>query len=121
MTLNQYMPGLDIDSRDIDRAHRLPGQNNRVIARFMRLGQGSIRDHLMMRRLELHVRDLFVNESNEAGEPDLPASSISQSGDACLHCVLAWWKCVIQRETARHRDQILPTSAARPGVDVLER
>ena len=62
-TLNRCMPGLDLNVRDIDRAHRLPGPNNRVIVRFVRSGHGSIRDTVMSRRLELRGRDLFVNES----------------------------------------------------------
>ena len=62
-TLNRCMPGLSIDASDIDRAHRLPGPNNRVIVRFVRSGQDSVRDHVMARRLELRGRDLYVNES----------------------------------------------------------
>ena len=62
-TLNRCMPGLNIAVNDIDRAHRLPGPNNRVIVRFVRSGQGSVRDEVMARRLELRGRDLFVNES----------------------------------------------------------
>ena len=62
-TLNRCMPGLGIDASDIDRAHRLPGPNNRVIVRFVRSGQDSVRDHVMARRLELRGRDLYVNES----------------------------------------------------------
>ena len=49
---------------DIDRAHRLPGPNNRVIIRFVRSGAGSVREQLMTRRMELRGRgDLFINES----------------------------------------------------------
>ena len=62
-TLNQCMSGLNITTGDIDRAHRLPGPNNRVIVRFIRSGEGSVRDQIMARRLELRGRDLFVNES----------------------------------------------------------
>ena len=62
-TLNQCMPGLNLDASDIDRAHRLPGPNNRVIVRFVRSGQDSIRDQVMTRRLELRGRDLYINES----------------------------------------------------------
>ena len=62
-TLNRCMPGPGIDTRDIDRVHRLPGPNNREIVCFVRLGQGSIQDQVIMRRLELRGRDLFVNES----------------------------------------------------------
>ena len=62
-TLNQCMPGLNLNASDIDRAHRLPGPNNRVIVRFVRSGEGSIRDMVMSRRLELRGKDLFVNES----------------------------------------------------------
>lgn len=62
-TLNSCLPGLDLITSDIDRAHRLPGPNNRVIVRFVRSGQGSAREQVMSRRLELRGRDLFVNES----------------------------------------------------------
>ena len=64
-TLNRCMPGLSMDVRDIDRAHRLPGPgpNNRVIVRFVCSGQDSVRDRVMARRLELRGRDLFINES----------------------------------------------------------
>ncbi|KAF0299577.1 hypothetical protein FJT64_000062 [Amphibalanus amphitrite] len=62
-TLNQCMPGLSMNLKDIDRAHRLPGPNNRVIVRFVQSGQGSVRDVVMSRRLELRGRDLFINES----------------------------------------------------------
>ena len=61
--LNRFMPGLDITASDIDCAHRLPGPNQRVIVRFVRSGEGSVRDRLMARRLELRGRELFVNES----------------------------------------------------------
>ena len=62
-TLNRCMPGLDMTASDIDRAHRLPGPNNRVIVRFVRSGQDSVRDRAMTRRLELRGRDLYINES----------------------------------------------------------
>ena len=63
-TLNRCMPGLGLVSEDIDRAHRLPGPNNRVIVRFVRSGQGSVREQVWTRRLELRRgKDLFINES----------------------------------------------------------
>ncbi|KAF0298595.1 hypothetical protein FJT64_004048 [Amphibalanus amphitrite] len=62
-TLNQCMPGLNLAESDIDRAHRLPGPNHRVIVRFVRSGQGSVRDAVMARRLELRGKDLYINES----------------------------------------------------------
>ena len=62
-TLNRCMPGLNLGDSDIDRAHRLPGPNNRVIVRFVRSGQNSVRDAVMSRRLELRGKELFVNES----------------------------------------------------------
>ena len=62
-TLNRCMDGLNMNDMDIDRAHRLPGANNRVIVRFVRSGAGSIRDQVMWRRLELKGKDLYVNES----------------------------------------------------------
>ena len=61
--LNRSMPGLNIIEEDIDRAHRLPGPNNRVIVRFVRSGQGSVRDKVWSRRLELRGKELFINES----------------------------------------------------------
>ena len=62
--LQSRFQGLSISSSDIDRAHRLPGPNNRVIVRFVRSGSGSVRDQLMSRRMELWGRnDLFINES----------------------------------------------------------
>ena len=45
-TLNQCMPGLNMSEMDIDRAHRLPGANHRVIVRFVRSGDGSVRDQV---------------------------------------------------------------------------
>ncbi|KAF0297227.1 hypothetical protein FJT64_005301 [Amphibalanus amphitrite] len=62
-TLNKNMPGLNLAESDIDRAHRLPGPNNRVIVRFVRSGEGSVRDRVMSRRLELRGKELFVSES----------------------------------------------------------
>ena len=62
-TLNRCMPGINIVEQDIDRAHRLPGANHRVIVRFVRSGQDSVRDRVMGRRLELRGKELFVNES----------------------------------------------------------
>ena len=62
-TLNRNMLGLNLAVSDIDRAHRLPGPNNRVIVRFVRSGEGSVRDQVMSRRLELRGKDLFVGES----------------------------------------------------------
>ncbi|KAF0302330.1 hypothetical protein FJT64_025580 [Amphibalanus amphitrite] len=62
-TLNQCMPGLNLVNGDIDRAHRLPGPNHRVIVRFVRSGQGSVRDAVMARRLELRGKELYINES----------------------------------------------------------
>ena len=58
------LPDINMRDEDIDRAHRLPGPNNRIIVRFVRSGPNSIRDQLMSRRLELrHCNDLFINES----------------------------------------------------------
>ena len=58
------LPGLDIEERDIDRAHRLPGPHNKVIVKFVRSGMGSVRDWLMARRMDLKgCNDLYVNES----------------------------------------------------------
>ena len=62
-TLNQSMPGLNMSELDIDRAHRLPGANHRVIVRFVRSGDGSVRDQVFWRRLSLRGQQLFINES----------------------------------------------------------
>ena len=62
-TLNRCLPGLDMVEADVDRAHRLPGANNRVIVRFVRSGQDSVRDRVMSRRLELRGKELYINES----------------------------------------------------------
>ena len=62
-TLNKCMPGINLNASDIDRAHRLPGPNHKVIVRFVRSGRGSVRDEVITRRLELRGRDLYVNES----------------------------------------------------------
>ena len=62
-TLNRSFPGLGVSTSDIDRAHRLPGTGNRVIIRFTRSGEGSIRDIVMSRRLELRGKELYVSES----------------------------------------------------------
>lgn len=51
--IRERFGGLDISVADIDRAHRLPGPNHRVIVRFTRSGLGSVRDQLMSRRMEL--------------------------------------------------------------------
>lgn len=62
-TLNQSMPGLNMSEMDIDRAHRLPGANHRVIVRFVRSGDGSVRDRVFWRRLSLRGQQLYINES----------------------------------------------------------
>ena len=46
-TLNRCLPGLALTDSDIDRAHRLPGPNHRVIVRFVRSGQNSAREQVM--------------------------------------------------------------------------
>ncbi|XP_043216958.1 uncharacterized protein LOC122391520 [Amphibalanus amphitrite] len=62
--LQSRFPGLGISVSDIDRAHRLPGPNHRVIVRFVHSGSGSIRERLMTRRMELRgSNDLYINES----------------------------------------------------------
>ena len=62
-TLNRCMPGLDLAAGDIVRPHRVPGPNSRVIVRFVRSGQSSVRDQIWTRRLELRGRELFISES----------------------------------------------------------
>ena len=62
-TINQLLPGVNMTSRDIDRAHRIPGPNNRVIVRFTHSGEGSVRDQVYGRRLELAGKDFYISES----------------------------------------------------------
>ena len=86
-TLNQCLRGLNLSESDIDRAHRLPGPNNRVIVRFVRSGLGSKRDEVMWRRLELRGKDLYVNESLTPLRSQIFRSLLSARKEKKLHTV----------------------------------
>ena len=84
--------GLDIREEDIDRAHRLPGPNNRIIVRFVRSGPNSVRDQLMSRRMELrHHDDLFVNESLTAQKNVLYRSLLDAKKAKKIYTVFSRW------------------------------
>ena len=86
-TLNQCLRGLNLSESDIDRAHRLPGPNNRVIVRFVRSGMGSKRDEVMWRRLELRGKELFVNESLTPLRSQIFRSLLNARKEEKLHTV----------------------------------
>lgn len=84
--------GIDFREEDIDRAHRLPGPNNRIIVRFVRSGQDSIRDQLMTRRLELrHHNDLFINESLTAQKGLIYRSLLDAKKAKKIYTVFTRW------------------------------
>ncbi|KAF0298041.1 hypothetical protein FJT64_004599 [Amphibalanus amphitrite] len=85
------LPGLSITEQDIDRAHRLPGPNNKVIVRFVRSGPGSVRDQLMSRRLELKGQDLFINESLTAGKSQIYRSLLEAKKTQMIYTVFTRW------------------------------
>ena len=85
------LPGLHISEQDIDRAHRLPGPNSKVIVRFVRSGPGSVRDQLMTRRLELKGRDLFVNESLTACKSKIFRSLLDAKKTKKIYTVFTRW------------------------------
>ena len=86
-TLNQCMPGLNMNEDDIDRAHRLPGKGNRIIVRFVRSGRGSVRDEVYWRRLSLRGRDLFVAESLTKLRGRIFRSLLSAKKEGKIHTV----------------------------------
>ena len=86
-TLNRCLSGLNMCENDIDRAHRLPGPNNRVIVRFVRSGMGSVRDRVMWRRLELSGKDLYVNESLTPLRSKIHRSLLNAKREKKLHTV----------------------------------
>ena len=86
-TLNSCFPDLNMEVRDIDRAHRLPGANHRVIVRFVRSGAGSVRDAVFWRRRELKGKDLFVNESLTALRGKIFRSLLEAKKSEKLHTV----------------------------------
>lgn len=86
------LPGINIRDEDIDRAHRLPGPNNRVIVRFVRSGPNSIRDQLMSRRLELrHCNDLFINESLTAQKNAIYRTLLDAKKSKKIYTVFTRW------------------------------
>ncbi|KAF0302585.1 hypothetical protein FJT64_025316 [Amphibalanus amphitrite] len=86
------LPGLDITEDDIDRAHRLPGPNNKIIVRFVRSGPGSVRDQLMARRLELRGHnDLFINESLTAQKNVIYRSLLEAKKTKQIYTVYTRW------------------------------
>ncbi|KAF0295751.1 hypothetical protein FJT64_006732 [Amphibalanus amphitrite] len=86
------LPGLDITDADIDRAHRLPGANHKVIVRFVRSGPGGVRDQLMSRRLELKGRnDLFINESLTAQKSQIFRSLLEAKKNKKIYTVYTRW------------------------------
>ena len=90
--VRERLRGLDIREEDIDRAHRLPGPNNRVIVKFVRSGQNSIRDQLMSRRLELrHHNDLFINESLTAQKNTIYRSLLEAKKAKKIYTVFTRW------------------------------
>lgn len=61
--LRRHFPGLPVTTRDVDRAHRLPGRGDpRIICRFVQSGAGSIRDTVYQNRLDLKGRQLYISE-----------------------------------------------------------
>ena len=86
-TLNQCFSDLNVTESDIDRAHRLPGPNNRIIVRFVRSGRGSIRDMVMWRRLELTGKDLYVNESLTPLRSKIHRSLLNAKREKKIHTV----------------------------------
>ncbi|KAF0298219.1 hypothetical protein FJT64_004470 [Amphibalanus amphitrite] len=86
-TLNRCFPGLGVGVADLDRVHRLPGAGNRVIIRFVRSGEGSIRDTVMSRRLELRGKELYVSESLTKTRSLTFRSLLAAKKDKRLHIV----------------------------------
>ena len=116
-TLNRCMPGLGLDTSDIDRAHRLPGGNNRVIVKFVRTGQDSARDRVMSRRLELKGKDLYVNESLTKLRGLIFRSLLAAKRAGKIHSVHALRERVPQREAVRCvHARGLAAEAARAGT-----
>ena len=86
-TLNRCFGDLNVSESDIDRAHRLPGPNNRIIVRFVRSGRGSIRDLVMWRRLELTGQDFYVNESLTPLRSKIHRSLLNARREKKIHTV----------------------------------
>ena len=91
-TIRRRFHGLDITDREIDRAHRLPGPNNRVIVRFVRSGSGSVREQLMSRRMELRgSNDLYINESLTAQKSRIFRSLLEEKKKGKIYTVYTRW------------------------------
>ena len=86
--LQARMPWLNLREQDIDRAHRLPGPNHRVIVKFVQSGAGSKRDLLLTRRTELRgYNDLFVNESLTAQNGQIFRALLQAKKDKKIYTV----------------------------------
>ena len=93
------LPGLHITEADIDRAHRLPGPNHRVIVKFVRSGSGSVRESLMMRRTELkEYRDLYINESLTAEKQRIFGCLLGAKKEKKIYTVFSRWGHVYCKE-----------------------
>ena len=83
---------LNFTEAAIDRAHRLPGPNHRVIIRFVQSGAGSIRDQLMTRRMELRGRDdLFINESLTEEKGQIYHALLAAKKEGKIYTVFTRW------------------------------
>ena len=93
------LPGLNFTEADIDRAHRLPGPNHRVIVKFVRSGSGSVRESLMLRRTELReYRDLYINESLTAEKQRIFGCLLDAKKQKKIHTVFSRWGHVYCKE-----------------------
>ena len=116
-TLNQNLPGINITQQDIDRAHRLPGRNHRVIVRFVRSGDGSVRDRVMGRRLELAGKDLYVSESLTKLRGQIFRSLINAKKQKKLYTVYTRGGQVYFKSEVRHqRPRGLPREGQTAGL-----
>ena len=90
--LQRRFQGLNVSTEDIDRSHRLPGPNHRVIVRFVRSGAGSVREQLMLRRLELSGgNDLYINESLTALKNRIQRSLLEAKKAKQIYTVYTRW------------------------------
>ena len=112
-TVRARLPGLHIEDADIDRCHRLPGGNHKIIIRFVRSGPGSIRDQLMSRRLELRGQELYVNESLTAKKNLIYRSLLDAKKEKKIYTVFTRWGHVY------YKSEKFGTSARVDSVDKL--
>ena len=90
--VRERLRGLNITEDDIDRAHRLPGPNHKVIVRFVRSGPGSVREQLMTRRMELREsKDLFINESLTTQKSHIYHSLLEARKTGKVYTVFTRW------------------------------